>query len=272
MESRNPAQRGKMTRENGSIHMRTTSRARHATHAISPQAAVIGLALLMGAAFNLSAQQTAPAAPKQEITIEELFLKSVEMQILREKAFSEDYEIKMSALDDLDKKISDGSYSTDDQQVEFVLEYLALEGSARTTREAGRLVNNFPEVRRRAANMLGRIGTEQAKEALVRVILIDEEPMVKAEAAYGLGSIGKNPDNQVVQALVFAYNQEDPTKPDNNFGYALCLAVEKLAQKTPGGLKDPSAYQLLVKIAQGQYLRTVKTKALQVLDVLKASK
>jgi HEAT repeats len=272
MESRDPAERGKMTRENGSTHMRTTPRARRAAHALSPRVAVIGLAFLVGAAFALSAQQTAPTAPKQEITIEELFLKSVEMQILREKAFSEDYEIKMSALDDLEKKINDGSYNGDDQQVEFVLEYLALEGSARTTREAGRLVNNFPEIRRRAANMLGRVGTEQAKEALVRVILIDEEPMVKAEAAYGLGQIGKNPNNQVVQALIFAYNQEDPTKPDNNFGYALCLAVEKLAQKTPGGLKDPSAYQLLVKIAQGQYLRTVKTKALQVLDVLKTSK
>ncbi len=272
MEGRHPAERGKMTRENGSRNMRTTSHARHAVHAISPRAALIGLAFLVGVAFQVPAQQAAPAAPKQEITIEELFLKSVELQILREKAFSEDYEIKMSALDDLDKKIADGSYAANDQQVEFMLEYLALEGSARTTREAGRLVNNFPEVRRRAANMLGRIGTEQAKEALVRVIVIDEEPMVKAEAAYGLGLIGKNPNNQVVQALIFAYNQEDPTKPDNNFGYALCLAVEKLAQKTPGGLKDPAAYQLLVRIAQGQYLRTVKTKALQVLDVLKASK
>ena len=272
MEGRDPAQRGKMTRENGSTHMRTTSCARHAAHALSPRVAVIGLALLMGAAFNLSAQQTASAAPKQEITIEELFLKSVEMQILREKAFSEDYEIKMSVLDDMDKKINDGSYNAEDQQMEFVLEYLALEGSGRTTREAGRLVNNFPEVRRRAANMLGRIGTVQAQDALVRVILIDEEPMVKAEAAYGLGLIGTNPNNQVVQGLVFAYNQEDQARPDNNLGYALCLAVEKIAQKTPGGLKDPAAYQLLVKIAQGQYLRTVKTKALQVLDVLKTSK
>jgi hypothetical protein len=261
-----------MNKENGSTHMSTTKKARRAVHIFSPRAIAFAAAFLVGAALLLPAQQTAPTAPKQEITIEELFLKSVEFQILREKAFSEDYEIKMSALDDLEKKVNDGSYSANDQQVEFVLEYLALEGSARTTREAGRLVNNFPEVRRRAANMLGKIGTDAAKEALVRVILIDDEPVVKSEAAYGLGSIGKNPNNQVVQALIFAYNQEDPTKPDNNFGYALCLAVEKLAQKTPGGLKDPAAYQLLVKIAQGNYLRTVKTKALQVLDVLKSSK
>jgi HEAT repeat protein len=228
--------------------------------------------LCLGPAALVSAQQTASSAPQKEITIEELFLQSVEFQILREKAFSGDYDVKMSTLDDLEKKVSDGSYKGNDQQIEFVLEYLALEGSARTTREAGRLVNNFPEVRRRAANMLGRVGSEEAKNALIRVLLIDEEPFVKAEAAYGLGMIGKNDNNEVVQALAFTYNREDPSKPDNNFGYAMCLAIEKLAMKTSGGIKDPTAYQILVKIAQGNYLRTVKTKALQVLDELRSSR
>jgi HEAT repeat protein len=234
----------------------------------------LGAAFLLIGAGALFAQQTSTAAGSsgKELTIEELFLRSVEMQILREKAFSEDYDIKMSALDDLDKKLTDGSYKSDDQQVEFVLEYLALEGSGRVTRVEGSQVNDFPEVRRRAANMLGRLGTDSAKDALVRVLLIDQEPTVKSEAAYALGVVGKNPDNQVVQALAFAYNKEDPTRPDNNFGYAMCLAIEKLSQKTPGGIKDPAAYQTLVKIAQGNYLRTVKTKALQVLDELKSAR
>ena len=86
--------------------------------------------------------------------------------------------------------------------------------------------------------MLGRLGTEEAKNALVRVLFIDDEPMVKAEAAYGLGVIGLNKDNEVVQALAFVYNREDPTRPDNNLGYALCLAVEKIARR-PGGIKEP---------------------------------
>ena len=131
-------------------------------------------------------------------------------------------------------------------------------------------MNDFPEVRRRAAALLGRLGTDDAKNALVRVLFIDQDPMVKAEAAYGLGVIGLNKDNEVVQALAFAYNREDPTRPDNNFGYALCLAVEKIAKKT-GGINEPRAYQMLVRIAQGNYLRTVKTKALQVLEELKAA-
>ncbi len=232
---------------------------------------LVGAFLCAGAGLWAQQASTASTTTGGELTIEELFLKSVEFQILREKAFSDDYDSKMGALDDLEKKIADGSYKANDQQVEFVLEYLAFEGSGHTTREAGRLINDFPDVRRRAANMLGRIGTDQARDALIRVLLIDEEPTVKAEAAYALGVMGKNPNNQVVAALAFTYAREDPTKPDNNFGYALCLAVEKLAQNTPGGLKDPAAYQMLVKISQGNYLRTVKNKALQVLDELKKS-
>jgi HEAT repeat protein len=219
-----------------------------------------------------SGSQAAAQAGSKEITIEELFLRSVEFQILREKAASDDRDIKMSALDDLEKRINAGLSGTDTAQVEFVLEYLAMEGSGRIVRESGRQINNFPEVRRRAANLLGRLGTEEAKDALIRVLLIDDEPMVKAEAAYALGNLGMNPNNQVIQALEFAYNMEDPTAPDQNFGYAISLAIEKLAQKTPGGIKDPAAYRLLVKIAQGNYLRTVKAKALQVLDELKSPK
>jgi hypothetical protein len=232
---------------------------------------LLGIALLIGPGSVLFAQQAGTSSSNKEITIEELFLQSIEFQILREKAFSDEYDMKMNSLDDLEKKVNDGSYKTNEQQVEFVLEYLALEGSGRVARESGRVVNDFPEVRRRSANMLGRMGTVEAKNALIRVLFIDAEPMVKAEAAYGLGVIGKNDNNEVVEALAFAYNKEDPTKPDNNFAYALCLAIEKIGQKS-GGVKSPAAYQMLVKIAQGNYLRTVKAKALQVLDELKAAR
>lgn len=249
---------------------RTVTAGRHAA------AVLIALVLFVAPVLALSAQTASQAGSSQaasrEITIEELFLKSVEFQILREKAASDDFEIKMSALDDLEKKVAGGVAQSDAQQIEFVLEYLAMEGSGRISRESGRQVNNFPEVRRRAANMLGRVGTEESKDALIRVLLIDEEPIVKAEAAYALGVLGMNPNNEVVKALEFAYNREDPTTPDQNFGYAVSLAIEKLAQKTPGGIKDPDAYRLLVKIAQGNYLRTVKMKALQVLDELKSTK
>ena len=235
------------------------------------RACAVAAVLLAAVAFVLPAQTAASAAPSKETTIEELFLKSVEFQIVREKAFSGDYDLKMNALDDLEKKINDGSFAGNDQQVEFVLEYLAMEGSGSKVREAGRVVNNFPEVRRRAANLLGRLGTDDADNALLRVTLIDDEPIVKAEAVYGLGVIGRNPNGEVVQVLTYAYANEDQARPDNNLGYAYCLALEKIS-KTSGSISDPAAYQLLLKIAQGNYLRTVRTKALQVLEELKGVK
>jgi HEAT repeat protein len=225
---------------------------------------VVLLALLASpAAFGQDAK-----GGSKELTIEELFLKSVQFQILREKAFSEDYDVKMSALDDLEKMINDRTVGDNTARVEFVLEYLSMEGSLRTVKEDRRQVNNFPEVRRRAAGMLGRLGGQQSVNALITVLLGDSEPMVKAEAAYGLGTIGLNEKNEAVEALAFAIDREDPTQPDNNFAMAVSLALEKIGKKT-GGVTDPAAYRALVKIAQGNYLKIVKAKAFQVLDTMK---
>ena len=121
MEGRAPAGRAKLIGKNGSRHMstsRTTGPSAGALVGGGLAFACLGLRASWSSrrrsaasAAGVSAQQTANAAArKKEITIEELFLQSVEFQILREKAFSGDYDIKMSALDDLEKKVNDGSY------------------------------------------------------------------------------------------------------------------------------------------------------------------
>jgi HEAT repeat protein len=223
---------------------------------------VIALAAGLLAASLLGAQ-----APEKELTVEELYLRDIEFQVLAEKAFSSDPDLKISVLEEIEKMIEDGQIK-DRNKVEFVLEYLAMEGTARRIRENARLVNYFPEVRRRAANLLGRLGGEQARVALVSVLVIDDEPMVKAEAAYGLGVIGTNEGSGTVKAILFTLEREDPSMPDNNLGYAICLALEKIAKKN-GGLREPEAYRALVRIAQGPYIRTVKQKALATLEELK---
>jgi HEAT repeat protein len=223
---------------------------------------VVGLA----AAVLLGAQST-----ERELTVEELYLRDIEFQILSEKAFSDSREIKLDVLDEIEVMIEEGSVD-DPDKVEFVLEYLGMEGTARRVRESARLINYYPEVRRRSANLLGRLGGERAKDALVSILLIDDEPMVKAEAAYALGVIGMNDGNEVVQALLYTLENEDPQMPDNNLAYAVCLAVEKIVEANDGDL-DSAAYadlaRTLVRIAQGNYIKTVRRKALQTLEVLK---
>ena len=223
---------------------------------------VVGLA----AAVLLGAQST-----QRELTVEELYLRDIEFQILSEKAFSDNREIKLDVLDEIEAMIEDGTVD-DPDKVEFVLEYLGMEGTARRVRESARLINYYPEVRRRSANLLGRLGGARAKDALVSILLIDDEPMVKAEAAYALGVIGMNDGNEVVQALLYTLENEDPQMPDNNLAYAVCLAVEKIVEANDGDL-DSAAYsdlaRTLVRIAQGNYIKTVRRKALQTLEVLK---
>ncbi len=228
------------------------------------------LLFFLSTGFLLFSQESSSKS-KKELTVEELYLKNIEFQILKEKAFSNDRDMKLSALDDLEKKIDNGSVGPDDLDVEFILEYLAMEGITRKVIENKRLINYFPEVRRRACNLLGKIGGERAKNALIAVLMNDDEPMVKAEAAYALGVMGSNKNDEVVKALVFALDTQDPTRVDNNYAYAIILALEKIAKKN-NGIKNPEAYRALVKIAQGNYIRTVRNKALQVLDELRQYK
>ncbi len=223
--------------------------------------------LLILAASALGAQSTATTG--KELTIEQKFLRTIEMQILKEQAADPSYESKVIALDSLEKKVASGPLGDVADDVEFVLEYLALEGTGRIARESHRQVNNFPDVRRHAVELLGKVRTAASKDALIFVLLNDDEPMVRAQAAYSLGELGMNDENEVISALVFAVDREDHTRVDNNWGYAMVLAFEKLAQKT-GGLKDPAAFRALVKISQGNYLATVKAKALAVLEAMKS--
>ena len=223
---------------------------------------VIVFAVVLLAAALAGAQES-----KKELTVEELYLRDIEFQILSEKAFSTDPELKLSVLDEIEKTIQDGQVK-DRNKVEFVLEYLAMEGTARRIRENARLINYFPEVRRRAANLLGQLGGEGARNALISVLVIDDEPMVKAEAAYALGLIGMDEGSGTVKAILYTLERENPAQPDNNLGYAICLALEKIAKKN-NGIKEADAYRALVRIAQGPYIRTVKQKALETLEELK---
>lgn len=216
----------------------------------------------LGVAALASAQGTG-----RELTVEELYLRDIEFQILREKAFSSDREIKLQVLDELEQTIQKGGVD-DPDKIEFVLEYLGMEGTSRRVRESARVINYYPEVRRRAANLLGQLGGEKAKNALIAIILADDEPMVKAEAAYALGVVGLNESNETVEVLLMTLERENPEMPDNNLAYAVCLAMEKIGEKN-NGIREPEAYRALVRIAQGTYIKTVKRKALQTLDVLK---
>ncbi len=204
----------------------------------------------------------------RELTIEELYLQNAEIRIIREQAVSQDQDMKLLALENIQEMMDSGKLSTGAPEAHFVLDYLAGEGLSHQVRENRRLINYYPEVRRQAANLLGQLGGENSQLSLISVLYDDIEPMVKAEAAYALGQIGSNENNMVSQAIANVILLEEYALPDNNLAFASLLAFEKLAAAN-GGLNDSSAFEAIIRIAQGNYIKKVRLKAVQVLDSLR---
>jgi plasmid stability protein len=204
----------------------------------------------------------------EESTVEELYLQNIEIMIIKEQASIVDRDMKLIALESIQEMVDDGKVDSDNLEIMNVLDYLSLEGIGTVVKEDNRQLNNFPEVRRRACNILGQVGGEESKEILTYVLRTDDEPMVLAEAAYALGEIGLNEASQVSEALAEAVLSQDALNPDNNFAFAALLAFKKLAEKNDG-LRDNLSYKAIVQISQGNYIRTVKLKANEVIELLR---
>jgi len=149
-------------------------------------------------------------------------------------------------------------------EIENLLITVGEEGSTSKKYAGLTVVNNFPELRRQACKILGEIGSDRARTALITMLLSESDATVKAEAAYALGIIGNDEKGDATGAIGWMIERDDSLTPDNNFAYAAILALERIAIKN-NGLKNAAGYTALVTIAQGNYLRTVKDKALEVI-------
>ncbi len=217
---------------------------------------------LLAAALPVFAQN------EDEITVEEFYLQNIEMVIIKEQAATLDRDSKLMALKNIQEMIEEGKVTDGDPEVHYVLDYLAQEGIGREINESGRMINNMPIVRKEACTLLGELGGEDAKNTLVDITLKDDEPMVLSEAVYALGKLGINDNNQVSQAVASILLKRNTIAPDDNLAYSALLSFEKIAEAN-SGLSDPLAFQAIIAIASGNYIRPVKMKANEVLNKLR---
>jgi HEAT repeat protein len=198
----------------------------------------------------------------KEMTVEESYLQeSVELMIIREQSRADSREMKGIALDYIGEAIDNGSTG---EEVRSALEFLAMEGVLNKTLENGRLTNNYPDIRIRAATYLGDLGTEEAKNTLLKIVLAEPEPSVLTEAVKSLAKIGLNDNNDTVNTISWIVTRFDVLNPDNRLALSALEAYEKIAEKN-GGLQDPAAIRTIVRIAEGPYIRPVQERARQTL-------
>lgn len=231
--------------------------------------AALASALALSAVLGLQAQaSTQPAAKSGEKTVEEAYLQeSIETMIIKEQAASDTKEMKLVALQYAKQAIDAGRKNED---MRAALEYLALESTQVVARSGGygRPTNNYPDVRAKACDYLGEFPTASSKDALIKVALSDNEPMVLSAAMRSLGKIGMNDNDEVTQVIAFIVNRFDILAPDNSLAFDSLVALGRIADKN-NGIKDPAAIRAIIRIQSGNYITPVKKMAEQTMDKLR---
>jgi len=209
-------------------------------------------------------------AEENEQTIEELYLQSqVKVKIIKAEADSIDRDMKIIALQDIEEMIGDGQVSPSDKQMLGILANLGSEGISNQVIEQGSVINNYPMVRKEACRLLGEVGGDYARDALVNVLISDNEPMVMSEAVVALSKVGPDEQGIVIAVLADSMRSQTALNKDNNFANAFILAIDNLAVNSEG-IDDLRIFEELTKIADPRsgYITVVRKKAFELLKNL----
>ena len=214
-------------------------------------------------AVSVFAQEQKVQKASNESSVESEYLSSVEDVVITELANSEERDNKLVALQYLENAVNENRVSPDMMKA---LDSLAGEGITSQARTNGRLVNNFPDIRAKACDILANVKTEESKDTLVKIALADNEPMVITAAIRSLGEIGINGNDEVTETIAWAQKKNSVLNPTSSLALEVVVAYEKLADTVEN--KAPMI-QALGQIATNyRYVTPVRTRALELLKKL----
>ncbi len=206
----------------------------------------------------------------QEETVEELYLKvSAETRIIDSQASSPSQDLKEMAIDDLTTMNNEGRLNGNDPFVIKIVTNLGSEGTGIISTSNGRIINNFPMIRRKSCKLLGEINTVKAADALLVLGEMETESMVLSEI---IVAISKNTaaDSEVIENMISRLMEVHGSSKDHNFAYAYLIAVENMVEN---GLEiqNPMIYRVVseMTLPDSGYIQVVTDKALQVLRSMK---
>jgi hypothetical protein len=203
----------------------------------------------------------------EEMSVEESYLQqSVENMIIYDQSRTGGREEKLIALAYIEDAISRGNTS---KEVLNALEYLSLEGLMNKTRENGRVINNFPDIRKRAITYLGDLGTPEAKNTIIRLVISEPEPMVLTEAFKSLARIGLNENGETANAIAWVVNRFEAGMGDEQLVLSALEAFEILADKNSGAVNNTALNTISRLAYSSRYNRLIRDQARMVLEKLR---
>lgn len=230
---------------------------------INKYAAIFAAAMIMS--FGAFAQQ------EEESTVEGEYMSSMDDVVVNELANSDEYENKLMALQFLDEAADNGKVSP---EMMNALGRLAGEGVNTQNRTKGRVMNNYPEVRREACRILGKVGTDEAAQTLTQIVKSDGatgETMVLTAAIHSLGDIGYNENDVATNTIAFYSNRYLVLNPQNSS--SLALEVVNAFEKLSGNTKDKKTMiDALQRISGNNIInKKVRDRAREILNNLRGS-
>ncbi len=203
---------------------------------------------------------------EKETSVESEYLDDVDGDIIMTLADSDDYDNKLVALQYLQSALEDGNTSA---AVIQALDRLAGDGLTTQNRTNGRLMNNFPEIRREACKLMAKIPTEHSKNMLIDIATADNEPMVIAAAVKSLGEIGINNNDETVEAIAFANRRNRVLNPTSSLALEVLNSFEMLSDSTED--KRNIIREVTYISSDYHYVTPVRQKAYKLLKSLSSS-
>ena len=194
------------------------------------------------------------------ITVEQAYLNSIEGVMIKEMVAAEGRDSKLVALQYIEEALNEGRKT---EEIQTALSTLATTGLSTVVREDGRVINNYPEIRRKACELLGQMGTDQAKDVLVTVMYTDNEPSVITAAVKSLGTIGKNDNDEVFTMINWIARKFDTVNPTSSLALEILNTFEKMSGSI-ANKKD--MFETIMRIANNySYVTPVRTRAHEVM-------
>lgn len=206
------------------------------------------------------------AQSEKESSVESEYLNDVDGDIIMTLAESDEYDNKLVAIQYLQSAIEDSN--TSDAVIQ-ALDRLAGDGLTTQNRTNGRLMNNFPEIRREACKLMAKVPTEHSKNMLISIAVADNEPMVIAAAVKSLGEIGINENDEAVDAIAFANRRNQVLNPTSSLALEVLNAFEMLADSTEN---KKTMIDAVARISTDyHYVTPVRQKAYKLLKKLSSN-
>jgi hypothetical protein len=154
-----------------------------------------------------------------------------------------------------------------DAEILSALEFLAYEGTVNKALMNNKVTNNHPDIRARAAALLGDFGGENAKNILRQMLRSEPETMVLAQVVLAVSKIGMTGQDE--SGIDDMMRRTTTQYPDNFLAMAFLDANKKYMAENNGKI-SLATREIVYRISLGNYRSPVKKKAKEVLEEAQA--